>query len=56
MLVQAEIVRDDELPDDVDRLLVERTGREPLWLIKESVVPKAFAEVYRGRRRLREPA
>lgn len=45
MLVQAVIVRDDELPAGINRLLVERPGREPLWLIKQSVAPRAFAAI-----------
>jgi hypothetical protein len=41
--VQAEIVADDELPDGVDRVIVERPGKCPLYLIRESATPPVFA-------------
>lgn len=45
MQVEAEIVGDDELPAGIDRVMIERPGQCPLYLIKESVVPPVFAWV-----------
>lgn len=53
MLYEARIVKDDELPSDVDRVLVERPDACPLVLVKESTTPavvKWYEEEVRGRR------
>lgn len=35
--VLVEVVEDDDLPEGVDRVLVERPGREPILLVKRCV-------------------
>lgn len=42
MQYQAVLVDDDELPEGVDRVMVERPGKCPLYLIAKSVAPRVF--------------
>jgi hypothetical protein len=42
MQYQAVLVDDDELPEGIDRVMVERPGKCPLYLIAKSVAPRVF--------------
>ena len=42
MHYQAVVVADHELPEGVDRVLVERQEQDPLWIVKASSAPAAF--------------
>ena len=51
MQYEAVVVDDDELPEGVERVMVERPGQCPLYLLARSVAPKVFlwTEAHWGR-------